>query len=81
MSEKAIAIGWYFVASGALVVFGTPFPVHGSPNMTKFVTQDVEAITGGKWAFEPDPIQMARVVIEHMDRKRQALKLKPMMYQ
>ncbi len=81
MSEKAISIGWYFVASGALVVLGEPLPVYGSPNMTKYVTEDVEKITGGKWAFEPDPIKMAQVMIEHINKKREALKLKPMMYQ
>ncbi|MFH0827767.1 MAG: carbon monoxide dehydrogenase, partial [Candidatus Omnitrophota bacterium] len=80
MSEKAIAIGWYVVASGVLVVFGTPYPLYGSKNLTKFVTEDVEAITGGKWAFEPDPLKMAKIMIEHIDKKRQALKLKPMMY-
>jgi len=80
MSEKAIAIGWYFVASGALVVFGTPYPVYGSKNLTKYVTEDVEAITGGKWAFEPDPLKMAKIMIEHINKKRAALKLQPMMY-
>lgn len=81
MSEKAIAIGWYFVASGALVVFGLPYPLYGSKNLTKFVTQDVEGISGGKWAFEPDPLKMAQIMIEHINKKRQALKLRPMMYE
>ena len=81
MSEKAIAIGWYFVASGALVVFGEPLPVYGSPNMTKYVTEDVEKITGGKWAFNPDPMKMAEIMINHINKKREALKLSPMMYQ
>ncbi|MFC1704228.1 anaerobic carbon-monoxide dehydrogenase catalytic subunit [Candidatus Omnitrophota bacterium] len=80
MSEKAIAIGWYFVASGALVVFGEPLPVYGSDNMTKYVLEDVEKITGGKWAFELDPMKMAEVMINHINKKREALKLKPMMY-
>ncbi|NQU74005.1 MAG: anaerobic carbon-monoxide dehydrogenase catalytic subunit [Candidatus Omnitrophica bacterium] len=77
MSEKAIAIGWYFVASGALVVFGTPLPVTGSKNVLKYVTEDVEKITGGKWAFESDPIKAAHIMIKHIDSKRAALKLKP----
>lgn len=81
MSEKAIAIGWYFVASGALVVFGLPFPVYGSPEMTKYVTEDVEKITGGKWAFEQDPLKMAQIMIEHINKKREALRLRPMMYE
>lgn len=80
-SEKAIAIGWYFVASGALVVFGTPFHVTGSKNVMKFCTEEVEKITGGKWVFEPDPIKAAHIMIEHINKKRQALKLKPMMYE
>jgi len=81
MSEKAIAIGWYFVASGALVVFGMPYPLYGSKNLTKFVTEDVESITGGKWAFESDSIKMAGIMIEHINGKRKALNLKPMMYE
>lgn len=81
MSEKAIAIGWYFVASGALVVFGLPYPLYGSKKMTDFVTGEVEGLTGGRWAFETDPLKMAKVMIEHIDSKRKALNLKPMMYQ
>lgn len=80
-SEKAIAIGWYFVASGALVVFGTPFHVTGSNNVVKFCTEEVEKITGGKWVFESDPIKAAHIIIEHINKKRQSLKLKPMMYE
>ena len=81
MSEKAIAIGWYFVASGALVVFGMPYPLYGSKNLTQFVTKEVEGWTGGRWAFEPDPLKMARIMIDHIDSKRKALNLRPMMYQ
>ncbi|MBU2541531.1 MAG: anaerobic carbon-monoxide dehydrogenase catalytic subunit [Candidatus Omnitrophica bacterium] len=81
MSEKAIAIGWYFVASGLLVVLGEPLPVYGSDNMTKYVFEDVEKITGGKWAFDKDPLKMAKIMIEHIDSKRKALSLKPMMYE
>ncbi len=81
MSEKAIAIGWYFVASGALVVFGLPYPLYGSKNLTKFVTEEVEEITGGRWAFEPDPLKMAEIMIEHINKKRKALNLRPMMYE
>ncbi|MFH1046191.1 MAG: anaerobic carbon-monoxide dehydrogenase catalytic subunit [Candidatus Omnitrophota bacterium] len=80
MSEKAIAIGWYFVASGALVVFGTPMPAAGSKEVMKFLTQDVEQLVGGKWAFESDPVKAAHIMIAHMDKKRKALKLKEMIY-
>lgn len=80
MSEKAVAIGFYFVASGALVHFNTPFPTLGSPKMHKFLTEDLEKIVGGKFVFEPDPHKAARAILAHLDRKRAELKLKEPMY-
>jgi carbon-monoxide dehydrogenase catalytic subunit len=80
MSEKAIAIGWYCVASGIFVLFGNPMPISGSRNVMNFVTEEVEGITGGKWAFESDPVKGAHLMINHIDKKRRALKLRPMMY-
>lgn len=81
MAEKAISIGFYFVASGVFTVFGTPHPVLGSKNVTKFICSEVEDLLGGKFAFEVDPIKAAHLMIEHIDKKRAALKLKPLMYQ
>jgi len=81
MSEKAISIGFYFVASGVFTVFGTPQPVLGSQKVTDFITKDLENIVGGKFAFEVDPIKATHLMIAHIDKKRQELKLKPMMYQ
>ncbi len=80
MSEKAVAIGFYFVASGALVHFGTPQPIYGSKNVTEFLTKDVETLVGGKFAFEPDPQKAAKLILEHLDRKRADLKLREPMY-
>ncbi|MBM3251606.1 MAG: anaerobic carbon-monoxide dehydrogenase catalytic subunit [Candidatus Omnitrophica bacterium] len=80
MSEKAITIGFYFVASGVFTVFGGPMQVLGSQNVTKFLTEDLEGITGGKFAYESDPIKTAKLMIDHINRKREALKLRPMMY-
>jgi len=80
MSEKAVAIGFYVVASGVFTVFGAPQPVLGSKNVTKYMTEDLEGIVGGKYAFEADPIKAAHLMIAHMDKKRAALKLSPVMY-
>jgi len=80
MSEKAIAIGWYFVASGIFVVLGTPLRVLGSKNVTNYICNEIEPLYGGKWAFEGDPIKAAHLMIGHIDKKREALKLKPVMY-
>jgi len=80
MSEKATAIGQYFVASGALVVLGTPLPVAGSTNVTKYLTSGLEGVCGGKWAFESDIKKATRLIIRHLDKKRNALKLRPAMH-
>lgn len=80
MAEKAMAIGWYFVSSGLLVVFGTPLRVTGSQALTDYITKDIEKIIGGKWAFIDDPIDSAHAMITHIDKKRKALKLEPMLY-
>jgi carbon-monoxide dehydrogenase catalytic subunit len=81
MSEKAVSIGMYFVGSGVFTVFGQALPVLGSEELTKYLTEDLEGIVGGKWAFESDPITAARMMIDHIDKKRAALKLRPMMYE
>ncbi len=81
MSEKAVAIAFYFVASGVFTVLGNPFPILGSKMVTELLTKGLEEIVGAKFAFEPDPIKAARLMIDHINKKREALKLKPVMYE
>jgi len=73
MSEKAISIGQYFVASGVYTVFGVTWPTLGSEEVTKLLFEDFETMYGGMWAFEPDPLKAAHLMIEHIDQKRKAL--------
>jgi len=73
MSEKAIAIGHYFVTSGVFTVFGVTWPTTGSKELTDFLFKDFEKLYGGMWAFEPDPIKAAQLMISHIDKKRKAL--------
>jgi len=73
MSEKAISIGQYFVGSGVFTVFGVNWPTLGSNEVTEFLFKDFEAMYGGMWAFEPDPLKAAKLMIEHIDKKREAL--------
>ncbi len=73
MSEKAISIGQYFVASGVFTVFGVTFPIMGSEEVKDLLFNKFEKITKGKWAFEPDPIKMAHLMIDHIKAKRAAL--------
>jgi len=80
MCEKAIAIGFYCVASGAYVNYAPAMRVSGSPDVVKFLTEDVVELTGGQFDFEEDPVQAARNMIDHIDRKRKALGLGPTKY-
>lgn len=73
MSEKAISIGQYFVASGVFTIFGVTWPTLGSRNLTRYLFEEIEKETGGRWAFEEDPEKIAKMVIEHIDNKRKAL--------
>jgi carbon-monoxide dehydrogenase catalytic subunit len=81
MSEKAVSIGMYFVASGVYTMIGKPLPITGSKNLYNYLTDEMEKEFGGKWAFEEDPIEAAHKMIMHIDKKRKALKLKPMIYE
>jgi len=73
MSEKAVSIGMYFVASGVFTVIAEPLPVMGAPKLTRYLTDEMEKDVGGKWAFERDPIKAADLMIEHIERKRDGL--------
>ena len=55
MSEKAIAIGQYFVASGVYTLFGVTWPTTGSEILTDYLFKGIEEELGGKWDFEADP--------------------------
>ncbi len=81
MSEKAIAIGMYFVASGIFVVIGQPLPVEGSQPVTELLTKTFTQHFGATWAFEADPIKAAHLMIDHIDRKRADLGLPLPMYE
>ncbi len=80
MSEKAITIGSYFVASGVFTVFNPPQSILGSKNVTDLITRGLKDIVGGYFAFEEDPKRMAKLMINHIDKKRKELNLKPAMY-
>jgi len=73
MSEKAIAIGQYFVASGLFVVFNQVLPVLGSEKIKKYLFEEIEKDLGGKWAVETDPVKAVEMMCEHIERKRDAL--------
>lgn len=73
MSEKAISIGHYFVASGVYTVFGATFPIVKETKFHKLLFDGLEQQGLGKWGFSADPYEMARMMIAHIDKKRKAL--------
>jgi carbon-monoxide dehydrogenase catalytic subunit len=73
MSEKAVSIGTYFIASGVFVHLGVVPPVLGSKKVTKILTEDVEGILGGKFYVEPDPVKAAETIISVIREKRRKL--------
>ncbi|MBF0224732.1 MAG: anaerobic carbon-monoxide dehydrogenase catalytic subunit [Desulfobacterales bacterium] len=73
MSEKAISIGQYFVASGVFTVFGVTFPIIEETKFHKLLFSGLEQQGFGKWGFSADPYEMAKMMIAHIDKKRKAL--------
>jgi carbon-monoxide dehydrogenase catalytic subunit len=75
MSEKALSIGTYFVASGVYTIFGTKNPISASEEVQKLVSEGWEAKVGGKLEFILDPDEMIEKSLAHIDQKRAALGL------
>ncbi|MHC1636024.1 MAG: anaerobic carbon-monoxide dehydrogenase catalytic subunit [Candidatus Methanospirareceae archaeon] len=73
MSEKAVSIGAYVVASGIFTVLGTIPPVLGSKKVAELLTKDAEGLIGARFAVEKDPIRAAELIIEHIEAKRKKL--------
>ncbi|MBS1225234.1 MAG: cooS, partial [Proteobacteria bacterium] len=69
-TEKAVAIGTYFVGSGIPVHLWPLPPILGGPEVTKILTEDAKGVLGGWFFVEEDPIatadQMEKII---MDRR------------
>lgn len=76
MSEKAIAIGCYFAASGVPVIFGGESPVGASKEVTKIMTEVWFERFMGALHFEPDPEKMLQMCLDYIDKARETLKLR-----
>ena len=75
MSEKALSIGTYFVASGVYTIFGTKNPVAASDEVQRLISEGWEAKVGGKLEFILDPDEMIEKALAHIDKKRADLGL------
>ncbi len=75
MSEKAVSIGAYVVSSGVYTVLGTVPPVLGSPEVAGLLTGGATSVVGASFAVEPEPVQAAKLMIDHIDSQRKKLGL------
>lgn len=72
-SEKAVAIGFYVMASGIFTVLGVMPPILGSKNVVNLATKGLKDVFGASFAVEPDPIKASELIINHINEKRKAL--------
>ncbi len=72
MSEKAVAIGQYFVASGAQVVFQN-LPTSGAKAFNNYLLEGMMDTYGAVWNVAEKPLEIAKLMIEKIDQKRAAL--------
>jgi carbon-monoxide dehydrogenase catalytic subunit len=75
MSEKALSIGTYVVASGVYTMLGVAPQVTGSENLTRFLTDDIKDIYGGCFDIEANPQKAAEKIIDHIEKKRKSLNI------
>ena len=73
MSEKAVAIGCYFVASGVDVVLGHPFYTSGSENVTKYLHEGVKEEFGASFHLCEDPMEGVEKVMSILTEAREKL--------
>ncbi|HEY42708.1 MAG TPA: anaerobic carbon-monoxide dehydrogenase catalytic subunit [Anaerolineae bacterium] len=75
MSEKAISIATYCVASGAYVIMGHSSPVSGCEEVDRIISDGWEKKVGGRLEFCNDGEEIVRRSLAHIDKKRADLGL------
>ncbi len=73
MTEKAVSIGTYFVASGIYTHLGVVPPVMGSQEVINILTKGAMDLVGGAFFIEPNPVKAAKIMAEYIEKKRKAL--------
>ncbi len=77
MSEKAVSIGTYVVASGVTTWMVGPHPYDNSPEVVELMDKGYREKVGASLYFEPDVDKAIADAIAHIDAKRAELKLEP----
>lgn len=72
MSEKAVAIGQYFVTSGAHVVFQN-LPTSGAKAFNEFILKGMKDVWGACWGVAETAEEIADKMLAAIQEKREAL--------
>ncbi len=75
MSEKALSIATYCVASGAYVIMGVTNPVSGSETVQQIIGEGWREKVGGRLEFICDAEEIVQSALAHIDERREALGL------
>jgi carbon-monoxide dehydrogenase catalytic subunit len=75
MSEKALSIATYCVASGAYVIMGVTNPVKGSQEVQRLISEGWRDKVGGRLEFISNEEEIVKAALAHIDERRAALKL------
>jgi carbon-monoxide dehydrogenase catalytic subunit len=73
MSEKAVAIANYVVATGIDTYLGIEPQVKGSAQMMELITEGTRKLTGAGYIINKDPHELVAAIINGIEAKRAAL--------
>jgi carbon-monoxide dehydrogenase catalytic subunit len=73
MSEKAVAIANYVVATGIDTYLGIEPQVKGSARMMELITEGTRKLTGAGYIINKDPHELVKNIISGIEAKRAAL--------
>jgi len=76
MSEKAIAIGTYLVASGVPIIFGAGSPVSASKSLKDLMENKWWDMVNAGFYFEEDPGKILELTLKLIDTAREKLKIR-----
>ena len=75
MSEKAVAIANYVVATGIDTYLGIEPQVKGSAQMMELITEGTREICGAGYVINKDPHELVQSIIAGIERKRDLLSI------
>ena len=73
MSEKAVSIANYVVATGIETYLGIDPLVSGSEQMMHLITEGTREMVGAGYIINTDPDELVKAIIDGIEAKRAAL--------